>query len=145
MLDKHSSFNMLILYCKTVLYPTGTCGQDTASPLFTLYPPFFISHGNEKKNEKRGDAVSCPQVPVLYPASTEIQKSPVLKGNLFLSCHRRVHMNWTSFKRIPVLRWYLTLQGDNSLKSVECFDHMFVCRFQASQWSKPQREKLLCG
>jgi hypothetical protein len=24
----------------------------------------FLSHGNEKKNEKRGDAVSCPQVPV---------------------------------------------------------------------------------
>jgi hypothetical protein len=22
---------------------------------------------------------------------------------------------------------------------------MFVCRFQASRWSKPQREKLLCG
>ena len=40
------------------------------------------------------------------------------------------------------LRWYLTLQGDNSLKSVERFDHMmFVCRFQASRWSKPQREK----
>ena len=34
----------------------------------------------------------------------------------------------------PVLRWYLTLQGDNSLKSVECFDYMmFVCRFQASR------------
>ena len=32
------------------------------------------------------------------------------------------------------LRWYLTLQGDNSLKSVERFDHMmFVCRFQASR------------
>ena len=32
------------------------------------------------------------------------------------------------------LRWYHTLQGDNSLKSVERFDHMmFVCRFQASQ------------
>jgi hypothetical protein len=31
------------------------------------------------------------------------------------------------------LRWYLTLQGDNSLKSVERFDHMmFVCRFRAS-------------
>ena len=44
------------------------------------------------------------------------------------------------------LRWYHTLQGDNSLKSVERFDHMmFVCRFQASRWSKPQREKLLCG
>jgi hypothetical protein len=43
--------------------------------------------------------------------------------------------------------WTLhTLQGDNSLKSVERFDHMmFVCRFQASRWSKPQREKLLCG
>ena len=45
-----------------------------------------------------------------------------------------------------LLRWYLTLQGDNSLKSVERFDHMtFVCRFQASLRSKPQREKLLCG
>jgi hypothetical protein len=32
------------------------------------------------------------------------------------------------------LRGYHTLQGDNSLKSVERFDHMiFVCRFQASQ------------
>jgi hypothetical protein len=41
------------------------------------------------------------------------------------------------------LRGYHTLQGDNSLKSVERFDHMmFVCRFQASWWSKPQREKL---
>jgi hypothetical protein len=44
------------------------------------------------------------------------------------------------------LIFYLTLQGDNSLKSVERFDHMmFVCRIQASRWSKPQREKLLCG
>jgi hypothetical protein len=35
---------------------------------------------------------------------------------------------------IDCLRWYLTLQGDNSLKSVERFDHMmFICRFQASQ------------
>jgi hypothetical protein len=25
------------------------------------------------------------------------------------------------------------------------FFMMFVCRFQASRWSKPQREKLLCG
>ena len=33
------------------------------------------------------------------------------------------------------LRWYLTLQGDNSLTSVESFDHMmFVCRFQASRY-----------
>ena len=32
------------------------------------------------------------------------------------------------------LRGYHTLQGDNSLKSVERFDlMMFVCRFQASQ------------
>ena len=44
------------------------------------------------------------------------------------------------------LRGYNTLQGDISLKSVERFDHMmFVCRFQASRWSKLQREKLLCG
>ena len=34
----------------------------------------------------------------------------------------------------PFLRRYHTLQGDNSLKSVERFDHMmFVCRFQASR------------
>ena len=32
------------------------------------------------------------------------------------------------------LRGYHTLQGDNSLKSVERFDHMiFACRFQASR------------
>jgi hypothetical protein len=32
------------------------------------------------------------------------------------------------------LRGYHTLQGDNSLKSVERFDHMmFVCIFQASR------------
>jgi hypothetical protein len=38
---------------------------------------------------------------------------------------------------------YHTLQRGNSLKSVERFDHMmFVCRFQASLWSKPQREKV---
>ena len=48
--------------------------------------------------------------------------------------------------KIPHFKGYHTLQGDNSLKSVERFDHMmFVCRFQAYQWSKPQREKLLCG
>ena len=29
----------------------------------------FLSHGNEEeKNEKRGDAVSCPQVPVVTTA-----------------------------------------------------------------------------
>ena len=27
---------------KTQKSTTGTCGQDTASPLFTPYPPFFI-------------------------------------------------------------------------------------------------------
>jgi hypothetical protein len=37
------------------------------------------------------------------------------------------------FKRVVYLRGYHTLQGGNSLKSVERFDHMmFVCRFQAS-------------
>ena len=70
------------------LFITGTCGQDTASPLFTPYPPpppppffyFFLIfhfHGLEicktaikkkkiKKGVKRGDAVSCPQVPLLF-------------------------------------------------------------------------------
>jgi hypothetical protein len=32
------------------------------------------------------------------------------------------------------------------LKWTRIFDHMmFVCRYQASRWSKPLREKLLCG
>jgi hypothetical protein len=40
-----------------------------------------------------------------------------------------------------ILRGYHTLQGDNSLKSVEHFDHMmFECRFQASRCSKPERK-----
>ena len=35
---------------------------------------------------------------------------------------------------LSTLRGYHTLQGDNSLKSVERFvDMMFVCRFQASR------------
>ena len=42
---------------------------------------------------------------------------------------------------LSCLRGYHTLQGDNSLKSVECFDHMmFVCRFQASR-DQNHREK----
>jgi hypothetical protein len=53
---------------------------------------------------------------------------------------------FSTFLFLQSLRWYHTLQGDNSLRSVERFDHMmFVCRFQASRWSKSQREKLLCG
>jgi hypothetical protein len=61
---------------------------------------------------------------------------------VYLLCYRK-----SCFKEFWFcLRGYHTLQGDNSLKSVERFDHMmFVCRFQASRWSKPQREKLLCG
>ena len=32
----------------------------------------FVSHGNEiKKKEKRGDVVSCPQAPVIYPTEKE--------------------------------------------------------------------------
>jgi hypothetical protein len=36
----------------------------------------FLSHGNEeKKNEKRGDAVSCPQVPVNLSGEKKIQQT----------------------------------------------------------------------
>jgi hypothetical protein len=33
----------------------------------------YLSHGNEKKKkkEKRGDVVSCPQAPVIYPTENE--------------------------------------------------------------------------
>ena len=41
---------------------------------------------------------------------------------------------WDMHANVAGLRGYHTLQGDNSLKSVERFDHMmFVCRFQASR------------
>ena len=36
-------------------------------------------------------------------AVTSIKQSPVLKGHLFLFCRRTFKMNWTSFKRSPVL------------------------------------------
>ena len=46
-----------------------------------------------------------------------------------------------SFPCTPMLRWYLTLQGDNYLKSVERFDHMMlVCRFQASVIKTTERK-----
>jgi hypothetical protein len=42
-------------------------GRSENGIIFLFY--IFLSHGNgkkkkKKKNEKRGDAVSCPQVPV---------------------------------------------------------------------------------
>jgi hypothetical protein len=38
--------------------------QSENGTLLLFY--IFLSHGNEKKqNEKRGDAVSCPQAPVI--------------------------------------------------------------------------------
>ena len=36
-------------------------------------------------------------------AVTSIKQSPVLKVTFFFSCHRTFHVNWTSFKRSPVL------------------------------------------
>ena len=45
-----------------------------------------------------------------------------------------VMMSYCEKQNEKNLRWYHTLQGDNSLKSAELFDHMmFVCRFQASR------------
>jgi hypothetical protein len=86
---------------------------------------------------------------VLYKADNYISKCP----NVWVILDK---LSWTlltmdkcliwsiQWNNLSELRGYHTLQGDNSLKSVECFDHMmFVCRFQASRWSKPQREKLL--
>jgi hypothetical protein len=72
---------------------------------------------------------------------------PIRNRNCFPSVTTLVHPRFSGGVCVALLlMWYLTLQGDNSLKSVERFDYMMsVCRFQASRWSKPQREKLLCG
>ena len=40
---------------------------------------------------------------------TSIKQLPALKGYFFLSCHRIVHINWTSFKRSPVLEDHFSL------------------------------------
>ena len=37
-------------------------------------------------------------------AVTSIKQSPVLNVTFFLSCHRKFHMNLTSFKRSPFLQ-----------------------------------------
>ena len=66
-----------------------------------------------------------------------------------IDCSSSMYSFWSDdlFRIFKILlRGYHTLQGDNSLKSAERFDHMmFVGRCQASRWSKPKREKLLCG
>ena len=33
---------------------------------------------------------------------TSIKQSPVFKGHIFLSSRRKLHMNWTTFKRSPI-------------------------------------------
>jgi hypothetical protein len=87
--------------------------------------------------------------PVLQGHLWYKEKVAFKTGDLLKETQFIWHFLWQDKKRWSLntgdsLRWYLTLQGDNSLKSVERFDHMmFVCRFQASRWSKPQREKLL--
>ena len=42
----------------------------------------------------------------LSPCSVRyhLKLSPVFKDHRFLSCHRKCHMNWVSFKRSPVLK-----------------------------------------
>jgi hypothetical protein len=53
---------------------------------------------------------------------------------IFLLDFGTVMTMWYFFVFYFLLRGYHTLQGDNSLKSVERFNHMmFVCRFQASR------------
>ena len=64
--------------------------------------------------------------PEQYPPKVKLQMRNVMRNTF-----QAKHINISMF--IEDLRWYHTLQGDNSLKSVERFDHMmFVCRFQAS-------------
>ena len=74
-IDRYSNFGITYLSkeFERVIRPTGACGQDTSSPLFTPYPPFFnlfffengilllfyifLSQGIEKKMKKWGCCV----------------------------------------------------------------------------------------
>jgi hypothetical protein len=43
------------------------------------------------------------QVHLIWAESNLPLHPLVFKGNIFLSCYRKFHLNWTSFKRLPVL------------------------------------------
>ena len=45
--------------------------------------------------------MSVYQLPIILQSNLPMQ-SPVFKGHLFLSCHRKLHMNRASFKGSPV-------------------------------------------
>jgi hypothetical protein len=73
---------------------------------------------------------------------TQLGQTKDYKIDISFCCFSNKHAplrvgDWLARTCLPAdccLRGYHTLQGDNSLKSVERFDHMmFVCRFQASR------------
>ena len=80
-----------------------------------------------------------------YHTKIKLSYSQPASDKLFLCFEVTIRVCYCT-TNILKLRGYYTLQVDNSLKSVERFGHMmFVCIFQASRLSKPQREKLLCA
>jgi hypothetical protein len=65
----------------------------------------FADFGPEDRCSSQGLYVYLFTVKLAH-AVTLNKQSPVLKGLLFfsVSCHRKFHMNWTSFKRSHVLQ-----------------------------------------
>jgi hypothetical protein len=95
--------------------------QQTQSYEFTSHIAAFLSGFDHR------DAWNL-HTNIIWPKRSRFTV-PYHECALWFSCSQRF------------LRGYHTLQGDNSLKSVERFGHMmFVCRFQASRWSKPERK-----
>jgi hypothetical protein len=142
----------LISFSKLVAFMYGTtsflhwqsvCSIHVLTDIqYTLYHPFLnVCPVFIIKNSLR-----IPQIDFTHTLYKNLKVFRVIKYDyrLYILYNVHIHYHYSIFLMIYTVT--LVLQGDNSLKSVERFDHMiFVCRFQASRWSKPQREKLLCS
>ena len=69
---------------------------------FIWIEPFLRDHLSYKATFSLPKGELLKQVWLAHVV-TSIQQSFVFKGHLFLSCHSKFHMYWTSFKRPPVL------------------------------------------
>ena len=92
--------------------------QTTICKTFILLIYMFLIHVHVyyllSANHHSGAKAKAMKVNVLYVQSNLPIWSTILNGHLFLYCHRKCHMNWTSFKRSPVLEdhFFLCTKGD---------------------------------
>ena len=78
---------------------------------------------------------------IVKPAHTvtSIMQSPVLKGPFVMSCHRRFHMNWNSFKRRSLDHFFfvpgLNVNWIQWKKTVFSVSQMYFIKVKYQGWS----------